>query len=141
MNTTTKKKKFSLLSILIGLAIIGVLIALLIPTYRTYKSRANYTKIVNVAAFYKQTVNHCFKRTHHHLEHCALGHHGIPHRVRRHDRRYIKSIDISKGVIVIIPKTHRGILEEDTLVYIPNIQNAELAWTAAGKSVEKGYAN
>ena len=137
---TARKKKLNILSILIIVAIVGVIATLLIPTYRIYKNRANYSKIVHIASAYQTTVSNCFKKTHH-LDRCALGRHGIPRHVHRRDRRYIKSIDIAKGVIVIIPKAHRGIMEEDTLVYIPNIQHGKIVWTAAGRSVEKGFAN
>ncbi|MFA6969843.1 MAG: prepilin-type N-terminal cleavage/methylation domain-containing protein [Gallionella sp.] len=53
------QKGFTLIELMIVVAIIGILAAVAIPSYQNYTKKAKFTEIVNAAAPLKQAVDEC----------------------------------------------------------------------------------
>ena len=53
------QKGFSLIELMIVVAIIGILAAIAVPAYQNYTIKARYTEIVNAAAPYKLAIDVC----------------------------------------------------------------------------------
>ena len=132
---------FTLMELLIVIAIIGILVAIAIPSYRTYTRRAHYTEIVQATAPYKLGVEECYQVTSE-LPDCSAGNNGVPAAITRDSGSgLISSIDVQNGIITITPREKYGIETKDTYLLTPTIEQGRLIWNASGGGVAAGYAD
>jgi type IV pilus assembly protein PilA len=133
---------FTLIELLVVMCIAVILIALAVPSYRTYTRRAHYIELVEAAAPFKLGVHECYAITGD-LSSCHSGHNGIPGDIyETAEQSLIGSITTSgSGVIRITPKERFGIHTDDEFVLIPVASHNQLVWHTAGKGVSNGYAD
>lgn len=133
---------FTLMEMLIVIAIIGILVAIAIPSYRTYTRRAHYTEVVQAAAPYKIGVEECFQITDD-LANCTDGNNGVPDSIPSGSGSgLIDSIEVKdNGMIVITPQAKFGIETKDNYILTPTPQQGKLVWTTSGGGVAAGYAD
>lgn len=137
-----QNKGFTLIELLIVMCIIGVLIALAVPSYQTYTKRAHYTEIVQATAPFKLGVRECYAITGS-LSGCHSGKNGIPGDIEETaTESLVSSITTTgPGVIVVTPKARFGITAEDQFILSPTENHHQLVWHTSGKGVEHGYAD
>lgn len=83
----TNQKGFTLIELMIVVAIIGILAAIALPAYNNYTDKAKFTEVVNATAAAKSAVEVC-AQVEGKLDPCVAGAKGIP-----------ATIDAANGVV------------------------------------------
>lgn len=131
---------FSLIELLIVIAIVGVLVAVAIPSYHLYTRRAHFTEVVQAAAPFKLGVQECFHITGA-LANCNSGKNGIPAAIAAGEGPgLVNAVSVNAGIITVTPREMYGIKANETYVLTPTIAYNTLTWLPSGGGVESGYA-
>jgi type IV pilus assembly protein PilA len=139
MNMKRKAQKgFTLIELMIVVAIIGVLAAVAIPAYQNYVKKAAYTEVLAGANPVKLAISECFN-VKGSLGDCAtaakLGV-TLPAGTNALDKIEIAS---STAKITMTPKAYRGIATDETCDLTPTAGTGTLTWAHSGKCVDNGY--
>lgn len=134
-------KGFTLMELMIVLAIVSILAMIALPSYRVYTKRAHYIELVQASGPFKLGVEECHQITGS-LSECQSGQHGVPPSIALGENAgMLASAEVSKnGVITLVPAEKFGIRPQDTYVLTPKEEGQQLIWQASGGGVSAGYA-
>ena len=131
------QKGFSLIELLIVIAIIGLLSMVTLPSYQNTIKKARFVEVVQASLPYKTAVEHCYELTAD-LAECTADKNGVP---KDDNVGYgiVKSISTgANGVITIVPKAEKGLKSTDTYILTPIVENDHITWTASGGAKDNG---
>lgn len=125
------QKGFTLIELMIVVAIIGILAAVALPAYQNYTTKARYAEVISIAEGYKTAVSVC-AQTLGTLTGCALNTNGIPDTT---STTYVGSVAVSNvGAITVTPKAVGGLATTTTYVLTPTLNNTSgsMTWATSG---------
>lgn len=119
------QKGFTLIELMIVVAIIGILAAVALPAYQTYTQKAAFSEVILATGPYKSAVEVCSLTNA--ITECDLGTNGIPGTTTS---QAVASVAVADGVITVTPNAFKGIAVGDTYTLTPTGGGAGAAITA-----------
>ena len=134
------QKGFTLIELMIVVAIIGILAAVAIPAYQDYTKRAAYTEVVAGMSAIKTAITVC------HAEEGDLASCDTAADIRETLPTGItvgalNNIGLTEdtAVITATPNAFKGILATETCLLTPTAASGRLSWQYSGGCVTEGY--
>lgn len=133
-----KKKDggFTLIELMIVIAIIGILASLAIPMYGNYSDKTKFSEVMQATAPFKLAVELCASQNNS-LVACVNGKHGIPDAFSAPspEQGYTASVIVSDNGVVTATSQRITINEKNTWTYIltPKLEaNGQVTWKESG---------
>lgn len=134
---TVDTRGFSLIELMITIAIVGILVAMAVPAYQDYQRKARMTELVSAAAPYKIAVAQCLMLNGGAATSCNGGREGIPENLGPIGN--VEALTVSAGVIQVTPKAVHGLLASETYQLTPYWHDVGgVTWGVSGGALIAG---
>lgn len=131
----TKQQGFSLLELMIVIAIIGILAAIAIPAYQDYSTRAKITEGISLSASAKTAVGESFHATGSFPADNAAAGMGAKGDIKG---KYVKSVEVgTNGVITVTYNKVGPVADDSTLVLTPTDNSGSISWACTSAIADR----
>ena len=132
MNNSMKRVQqgFTLIELMIVVAIIGILAAVAIPQYRDYTSKAKIGSAVTVADALKTAVSLCVQENGGDVTVCDAGANGIASNASFTATKEVSAVSVTDGVITLTLNAPVAGAATDKLCFAPTAGTGAVVWNA-----------
>ena len=124
------QKGFTLIELMIVVAIIGMLAAVALPAYQDYTKKAKFAEVIAVSNTYKTAVALCAQEAGS-VADCAVGTKGVPASVTT---THVASVDVAlvTGVITVTPTSTTDATATYVLTPTLSTTGGPMTWAVSG---------
>lgn len=134
-----KAKGFTLIELMIVVAIIGILAAIALPAYQDYTKKSRFSEIVTIVGAARTAVELCYQ-TEADLTKCDASYRGIPAAVVTGTYASLDTLAITDGVITAVGT---ATVESANMIATPTANSGVLTWvitsTTTPSCLTKGW--
>lgn len=130
---------FTLLELMIVVAIVGILASIALPAYQGYVKRAAYSEVVSAMNPIKTAISVCYQ-TAGALSNCdSMEKIGMQAPSKKTGALASIGITAETAVILATPNIYRGLTADDTCTLEPSVNAGGLDWVFSEPCVTMGY--
>ena len=129
------QKGFTLIELMIVVAIIGILAAVALPAYQDYTKKARFAEALSVSSSYQLAVAECINTVDSTMAACDIGTSGIPAAPTAMPTN-VSASAVLNGVVTVTAIANAG---GYTSVLTPSVDGGTLKWTQTGTCLAANY--
>jgi len=131
------QKGFTLIELMIVIAIIGILAAVAVPQYSTYTKRAKFSEVVLAVTAFKSPAEIAWQTGRiTKIADLDSGAHGIPPKITDSAGEHVVEVDMVDGVISA--EGNAATVGAETYTLVGEKDGDALIWTTSGSCLSKG---